>query len=297
MIDLSHLDRASSTRVRALFGLSAEALATLLETVLPELLQRRSNTQASRPHRKRAVGGGRRRRLKPYQEVLLTLLYLRHNVAHAVVGELFCVSADTSENTFHEVIQVLQDVCPSNRFDAERRWKRREPSWHPDELDRVLIDSFETPIARPSLDDRQRRAYSGKKKQHTQKTQVTTDETGEILEIDAGHRGPKADITIYEESGVDETYPNADKIGDKAYQSQDHPELITPAKKPKGGELTCEQRAQNRTIAQQRIYVEHGIRRIKAFRILRQDYRLALGLYPMIAHAVVGLVQLGRIMG
>ena len=297
MIEVSNLDTASPGRIRALFGLSAEALAALLEKALPELLQRRLQAQSARPDRKRAVGGGRTRRLSPYQEVLLTLLYLRHNVAHAVVGELFGVSADTSENTFHEVIQVLKDVCPSNRFDAEKRWKKGEPSWQPDEIDRVLIDSFETPIARPSVSDRQKRAYSGKKKQHTQKTQVTTDETGEILDIDAGHRGPKADITIYEESGVDERYPNADKIGDKAYQSQAHPELITPAKKPKGGELTPEQRAQNRYIAQQRIYVEHGIRRIKAFRILRQDYRLALGLLPMIAEAVVGLVQLGRITG
>ncbi len=96
---------------------------------------------------------------------------------------------------------------------------------------------------------------------------------------------------------MDQKYPHAEKIGDKAYQSQDHPEFITPAKKPKGGALTPEQKEENTKIAKERIYVEHGIRRIKAFRILRQDYRLALGLYPMIAHAVVGLVQLNRIMG
>ena len=50
-------------------------------------------------------------------------------------------------------------------------------------------------------------------------------------------------------------------------------------------------------IAQQRIYVEHGIRRIKGWRILREDYRLGVGLFPMIAGAVVCLVQLGRILG
>lgn len=297
MINLSTLETTSPGSIHALFGLSAAALSELLEAGLPVLLARRLKAQAARPDRQRAVGGGRSRRLKPYQEVLLTLLYLRHNVAHAVVGELFGVSADTSENTFHEVIQVLKDACPSTRWDAEKRWKKGEPAWQPDELDRVLIDSFETPIARPSLNDRQRRTYSGKKKRHTMKTQVVTDETGEILEMSAGHRGPKADITLYEESGVDEIYPNADQIGDKAYQSQDHPQLITPQKNPKGGELTPEQREANRMIAQQRIAVEHGIRRIKAWRILREDYRLALGLFPMIAHAVVGLVQLGRILG
>ena len=297
MINLSTLETSSPGRIRALFGLSGEALSALLEAVLPELLKRRRQAQAERADRKRAVGGGRSRRLSPYQEVLLTLLYLRHNVSQTVVGELFGVSADTSENTFHEVIQVLKAVCPSNRFEAEKRWKKNTPCWQPDELDRVLLDSFETPIRRPSVADRQKRAYSGKKKAHTTKTQTATDGTGEILGIDPGHRGPMTDIKRYEESGVHAQYPNAQKVADKAYQSQDHPELITPQKKPKGKELTPEQRAENRRIAQQRIYVEHGIRRIKAFRILRQDYRLALGLFPMIAHAVVGLVQLGRIMG
>jgi hypothetical protein len=96
---------------------------------------------------------------------------------------------------------------------------------------------------------------------------------------------------------VHEQYPNANKVADIAYQSQDHSELITPGKKPKGKALTPEQKEDNTKITKERIYVEHGIRRIKAFRILRQDYRLALGLYPMIAHWVVGLLQLNRIMG
>ncbi len=297
MIDLRSLDTAHPGKIRALFGLSPAALAELLEAVLPVLVDRRRQAQVFRPNRRRVVGGGRKRRLKPYQEVLMSLLYLRHNVAHAVVGEMFGVSADTSENTFHEVIPVLREVCPSQRFDAEKTWKKGEPSWHPDEVDRVLVDSFETPIRRPSIDERQRQVYSGKRKRHTIKTQVATDKKGEILSIDAGHRGPKADIRLYEESGVHQQFPNADKLGDKGYQSQAHPEIISPHKKPKGGELTSEQRQENRQIAQQRIYVEHGIRRIKGWRILREDYRLGVGLFPMIAGAVVGLVQLGRILG
>lgn len=297
MIDLHRLNTAHPGRIRALFGLAPEALSELLAGVLPVLLERRRQAQASRPDRQRAVGGGRKRRLKPYQEVLLTLLYLRHNVAHAVVGELFGVSADTSENTFHEVVSILQAVCPSNRWDAEKKWKKSEPSWHPDDVDRVLIDSFDTPIRRPSINEKQKQVYSGKRKRHTLKTQVTTDKKGEILSIDAGHRGPKADIRLYEESGVDQRYPNADKLGDKGYQSQAHPEILSPHKKPKGGELTPEQRQDNRQIAQQRIYVEHGIRRIKGWHILREDYRLGLGLFPLITGAVVGLVHLDRILG
>src|SRR5882724_12923711 len=176
-----HLNSYPAEKVRALVGLTLVALSELLAKALPELVRRRQVERTQRPDRRRAVGGGRRRRLKPYQEVLLTLVYLRHNVAHAVVGEVFGVSTDTSENTFHEVVFVLRDVCPAQRWDAEKRWKKNEPSWTPDEVERVLIDSFESPVRRPSLPARQKRVYSGKKKRHTLKSQVVTDAKGEIL--------------------------------------------------------------------------------------------------------------------
>ena len=175
MMNLHTLDTTHPGKIRALFGLTPVALSQLLEAVLPVMIERRQQAQASRPDRKRRVGGGRKRRLRPYQEVLMSLLYLRHNVSHALVGQLFGVSADTSENTFHEVVPILQVVCPTQRFDGEKKWKKSEPSWHPDEVDRVLIDSFETPICRPSVDHRQRQVYSGKRKRHTIKTQVATD--------------------------------------------------------------------------------------------------------------------------
>ncbi len=73
-------------------------------------------------------------------------------------------------------------------------------------------------------------------------------------------------------------------------------EMTTPHKKPKGGELTEEQLLKNKQLAAERVHVDHGIRRVKAFRILRDEYRLATGLFPMIASAVVGLVQFSRIM-
>jgi len=294
-MDLRHLKHYPSKKVRALFGLTRVAVGELLVKVLPELLRRRQTEQAQRPGRQRAVGGGRRRRLRPYQEVLLTLIYLRHNVAHAVLGELFGVSTDTSENTFHEVVFVLRDVCPAPRWDAEKQWKKSEPSWTPDKVERALIDSFESPVRRPSLPERQRRVYSGKKKRHTLKSQVVTTATGEILDLDAGHRGPTADKQLYEHSTVEECYPNAQKQGDLAYQGIAG--ISVPHKKPKGGRLTEEQRAENRRLAAVRVHVEHGIRRIKGWRIVRDDYRIALGLFPLIASTVVGLVQLVRIGG
>lgn len=291
----TQLDTYPPEKVHALFGLPGPALSELRATVLPELVRRRQAERARRADRQRAVGGGRHRGLKPYQEVLLTLVYLRHNVAHAVVGELFGVSADTSENTFHEVVFILREVCPAHRWDAEKKWRKSEPSWTPAEVERALIDSFASPVRRPSLPGRQKRLYAGKKKRHTLKTQVVTDMTGELLDIDPGHRGPTAAKRLYEQSTVEEHYPQASKQGDLAYQGIAG--MQVPHKKPQGGRLPEEQRAETRQLATVRVHVEHGIRRIKGWRIVRDDYRIALGLFPLIASTVVGLVQLGRLMG
>jgi DDE superfamily endonuclease/Helix-turn-helix of DDE superfamily endonuclease len=290
---LAHWKTLPTDRIHALTGLTPAALAELLAVVLPVLTQRRRDALQQRPHRPRALGAGAKRRLSPAQEVVLVLIYLRHNVAHEVVGQLFGVSADTSENLFHEIVPLLRDLCPATRFKAEKRWQRGEPSWTPDEVDRVLIDTFETSIPRPTGAVRQKRVYSGKKKRHTLKTQVATDSHGELLTLDAGHPGPTADKRIYERSAIPEQFPRTTKQGDLAYVGTAGVE--TPQRKPRGGALTPAQRAENRQKASVRVHVEHGIRRLKAFHILRENYRHALGLFPMVAAAIAGLVHLGRL--
>jgi hypothetical protein len=294
-----NLHSLSAPRVKALFGLPPILLGELLFVVLPELERRRRARLERRADRKRKLvaNDGRPRAATPVHKVLMTLIYLRHNVQHEVVGALLGFSADTAENAFHEVVPVLRDLFPAEKWDAEKQWRRNEPTWTPEAVDKVIIDSFESPVRRPSLQEQQKRVYSGKKKRHTLKTQLATDQDGEILTLEAGHRGPQADLKLYEAAPLPEPLADKPRMGDKGYHSQEHPELTTPHKKPRGGALTEEQKAENKEIARQRIVVEHAIRRIKGFRILRDDYRLALGLFPMIASAVVGLIQFSRIAG
>jgi hypothetical protein len=292
---LTQLTTCPEDKVRALLGLTPAALGELLAAALPVIAQKRTQGQQSKQNRKRKVGGGRKRLLAPYQEVLLTLVYLRHNVAFCVVGAMFGVSADVAENTFHEIVAVLKEVCPANRWEAEKRWTKKEPSWKPEEIDQVIVDSFETPVPRPSENEKQKRLYSGKKKRHTLKTQIVTNAEGEILDIDPGHRGPMSDKRLYEQSRVETQFPQAKKRGDLAYKGIAG--MQTPHKKPRGGQLTDEQKAENREFSSVRVHVEHGIRRVKAFRIVRDEYRLATGLFGRIASCTVGLVQLNRLVG
>jgi hypothetical protein len=287
----------SSGQVKALFGFHPQVLAEILVRVLPELEKRRHIRLATRPERKRAFVAldGKPRELTPLIKVLLTLLYLRHNVSHTVVGALFAFSADRSENAFAEVLPVLRDLFPKEKWEAEKRHRGADSQWQPEQIDRIIIDSFETPVRRPSLKARQKRLFSGKKGQTTLKSQLISDGRGGVLDIDAGHRGPAADIQVYRGSKLEERLPAALKdkprYGDKAYADQKQPEITTPKKKPKGGALTPEEKERNREISRQRIAVEHSIRRVKGFRILRAQYRLAPGIFPTVASAVVGLIH------
>ena len=64
-------------------------------------------------------------------------------------------------------------------------------------------------------------------------------------------------------------------LADAGYQglADLHTNSQTPKKKSKHHPLTEEQKAANRELARQRIFVEHVIRKVKIFRILSERYR------------------------
>lgn len=294
-MSICNLKMFPENRIKSLFGVSSDILAQVIVKVLPELEEKREVRLRSSTERKRrfVARDGRPREVLPIHQLLMTLVYLRHNVSHTVVGQMFGFSADSSENAFADVIFVLRDLFPAARWEAVKR--HRHEKWNPDEVDVVVIDSFETPIPRPSVNERQKRDYSGKKKRHTLKTQIYTDQKGIILDVSGGHRGPKADVKIWNETELPEELQDKDKIADKAYVGAKKP-TRTPKKKPKGGELSEEEKAENKKISQERIVVEHSIRRVKSYRIVRDEYRLAQGIFPTVVSAIVGLIQFADLM-
>ena len=75
-MNFTHLKYASSSKVKALFGLHPTVLAEGMFLVLPELERRRTQRLAQRPQRKRAlvVDDGRPRAVTPLHKTLRTLL-------------------------------------------------------------------------------------------------------------------------------------------------------------------------------------------------------------------------------
>ena len=78
--------------------------------------------------------------------------------------------------------------------------------------------------------------------------------------------------------------------GDKAYLGGEN--ITTPYKKPRGGELTINQKAENKEFSSKRIFVEHVIRLVKIFQIARQRFPLNSRTYDEVIFTICGLVRL-----
>jgi hypothetical protein len=143
----------------------------------------------------------------------------------------------------------------------------------------VIIDTFEQAVQRPTTPTEADTYYSGKKKQHTHKTQVAVDETtGRVVDVSATVPGPTADLTLLTVSGLLDRLPTGvGGLGDLAYVGMAalHPEGLgaTPRRKPRGKPRPPEDVLYNRAFARRRIKVEHTIGRMRCFQAVMQRDR------------------------
>jgi len=86
--------------------------------------------------------------------------------------------------------------------------------------------------------------------------------------------GKKHDFRLYKESGIriaEETEVQTD-TGFTGINKL-HKNSVMPHKKPRGGQLTKEQKRENRAVSSERASNEHAIGFIKRFKILSERYR------------------------
>ena len=154
----------------------------------------------------------------------------------------------------------------------------------------LIVDSYEQVRERPGSDDEQEKYYSGKQSNHTFKSQIVVLPNGrDIVDVVAGVPGPKSDITLFRENR-DSFDPNQKFKGDLAYKGEDL--IETPIKKPRNGELTIEQKNENKKFSSKRVFVEHRIRSVKIFRVVQERFRLNPKKYEQVVLTICGLVRL-----
>ena len=146
------------------------------------------------------------------------------------------------------------------------------------EFAEVITDATEQQRRRPPPRT-QRRWYSGKRKRHTVKTQITINSAGRILLVSDSVPGRCHDYRLFRREGTAKQVPRAaPHYVDLGYDGAptDYPDcrLVVPVKRRRNHRvLTRVERRFNRLHARLRVRVEHVLSRVKKYQLLAQVYR------------------------
>jgi hypothetical protein len=259
---------------RALTGMSRLEFDRLVDTFHLAYTQAREAERQTA--RRRRPGGGRTGTLPSVRDKLLfILLYVKLYPIQELQGLLFGMSQPEAHFWIHTLLPVLEQALGhAAALPARSAATMEELAWQcPDFF--FLLDGTERPIRRPQDGERQKTHYSGKKKRHMVKNTIITNTTGRrVVYVGETRAGSVHDKRAAEEDAP--PFPaDSHGGGDSGYQGYTpaHLTLTTPQKKPKGGELTAEEKEGNRRLAQIRVYVEHAIGGIKVHRIVADPLR------------------------
>lgn len=309
-----------------LVGLSPAEFDQLLAELEPlwEQAHRRSLLRAGRVRR---IGAGNTFKLDLSQRLLVTLLYLRQYFTMHVLGLLFDLDAANVCRNIHGLLPMLEQALPAP---LRPRTLQAKPDETPGkegrkprkirsldeflevfpELTDVIVDGTEQPRGQPKVKKGQapgkkavgrpkdkKRFYSVKQGTHTLKTQVAVTPEGQIVHLSATASGRTHDMKVLRRSRLMTRLPRHVRVwGDRGYTGMEkvYParETVVPAKRPKKGELSAEERELNRLISKVRITVENAINRIKKFRACKEFFRNQPARHGVIWGCVAGLVNL-----
>ena len=287
---MSHTQRLrrSPKAFRQLTGITPAVFDQLLADLVPRYHQA-DTKRKSRPDRQRQIGAGRKHALDLSDRLLMLLMYYRTYTTHVFLGFLFGIDDSAVGRNINPLQPLLAGIF---------RIPERKVKLQPDEMKELFFDATERPTRRPQKG--QRAYYSGKKKRHTLKTQVVVARSapvpGEgrerqrvrIAAVCATQPGKTHDKKVYDRSDV-KCPAGVKRTGDTAYIGTP---LETPHRKPKGGKLTAQQKAENKEISRRRIVAEHGIGKMKVWRVAAERYRNPEGRHTLIMKNVAGLHNL-----
>ena len=236
---------------RRITGMSKEVFDSLLRILSVALVNK---------HKK----GGRNPDLEIEYILLAALEYWREYRTYAAIGADF----DLDESNIYRWIRWCEKVL----MQSGKITLPGKKALLSGKYEIIQIDATESPTERPKKG--QKKFYSGKKKRHTIKSQiVVAKETKEIICVKICE-GKRHDFKLFKDSKLPidrkiEAETDSGYQGIKAF----HKNSKHPKKKPKKGELTSEEKAENRQISESRISNEHAIGFLKRFRILSERYR------------------------
>ncbi|WP_246162596.1 helix-turn-helix domain-containing protein [Brasilonema sennae] len=106
--------------VQRLVGLKYEQLEQLMKQAMALHTQKQQESEAKKV-RIINKGGGRKVKLSTEQQILLTLIYLRHLTTFQLLGIQFGVSESTANDTFNYWFPLLQEILPSSLLEQVKK--------------------------------------------------------------------------------------------------------------------------------------------------------------------------------
>lgn len=110
----------NSQETQRLVGLKYEQLQKLI-TQSQALHERKRASVESNKIRIIAAGGGRRPKLSIQNQILLTLVYLRHFTTFQLLGIQFGVSESTANETFNYWFPLLRELLPASLLEQVKK--------------------------------------------------------------------------------------------------------------------------------------------------------------------------------
>jgi len=277
----SVLKKRPSTFKR-LTGLTVEKFDELLQS-LTLLYNKAEGKRLYKHNRQRAQGAGRKQSLSLEDKLLMLLMYYRLYTTHEFLGFIF----NLHNSNVGRQINYIQPLLAKIFRIPTRKIELSEVDLTEEQLLEIFVDATEQQIQRPKR--KQKKYYSGKKKRHTLKNQIVVDPQGKILSVSKSNPGSTHDKTLYDKTTI-YTDKKSKQIADLGYLGVSAIEI--PIKKPKGKDLTEEQKQFNKKLAKRRIIVEHSIGKMKIFQILSQRFRNPLPKHSLIFKNVAGINNL-----
>jgi hypothetical protein len=258
-----------------------------------------------RADRKRAVGAGHPFKLPLTDRLLMLMVYYHLYVSSTLAAYLFDLSQSNVLKNIRKLEPLVSQVLPL----PKKQHKKARRLQTLDEVEamfpgfKAFLDATEQEIPRPKSKRKRKTHYSGKKKRHTVKTQITVNKDGLIVHKTRHVRGSRHDYVLFK--WCHPSLPDTVCLGvDRGYDGiqNDYPTLNceVPLKRRSPGrgkrgfkakELTSEQKAFNRKLSKERVVVEHSISRLKKFRVMAHKFRNRLKHYDIMTGIVCGLIN------
>lgn len=211
-------------------------------------------------------------------KLLFILNYLKQGSLQEEHATLFQMHQPDANRWIHFLHQLLKQALASlgelpARTAAELA-KRLAAEKNFDLLKLFFHDGTERPIVRPKDEEQQKLYYSGKKKQHTLKNIILINALCKIILLTETCEGKKHDKKAADEAEY--ALPEDSLLyQDTGFQGfcLAGVMIVQPKKKPRGKDLSADDKENNQAISTVRIRIEHAIGGVKRYRIVKDKLR------------------------